>query len=69
MLAGENTTGVALPPSRVVHVSGGIDTAETAVRTPGTDVPDIGQIVTVRGSNGAVVDVQQQGLGRNSSTP
>src|SRR4029453_1081856 len=31
------------------------------------EVPEIGQIVTVRGSNWAVVDVQQQGLGRSSA--
>jgi superfamily II DNA or RNA helicase len=30
-------------------------------------VPEVGQIVTVRGSNWAVVDVQQQGLGRSSA--
>lgn len=30
-------------------------------------VPEIGQIVTVRGANWAVVDVQQQGLGRSTA--
>lgn len=30
-------------------------------------VPEVGQIVTVRGANWAVVDVQQQGLGRSSA--
>lgn len=30
-------------------------------------VPEIGQIVTVRGANWAVVDVQQQGLGRSAA--
>ncbi|MGH3997620.1 MAG: DISARM system SNF2-like helicase DrmD [Pseudonocardiaceae bacterium] len=31
------------------------------------DVPELGQIVTVRGSNWAVTDVNQQGLGRSSA--
>lgn len=30
-------------------------------------VPEVGQIVTVRGANWAVVDVQQQGLGRSTA--
>lgn len=39
----------------------------TEVVTPGAAVPEIGQIVTVRGANWAVVDVQQQGLGRSAA--
>jgi superfamily II DNA or RNA helicase len=31
------------------------------------DVPEVGQLVTVRGANWAVTDVQQQGLGRSSA--
>jgi superfamily II DNA or RNA helicase len=34
---------------------------------PPVVVPEVGQVVTVRGSNWAVVDVQQQGLGRSSA--
>lgn len=32
-----------------------------------TAVPEVGQLVTVRGANWAVTDVQQQGLGRSSA--
>ncbi|MBB0995379.1 DEAD/DEAH box helicase family protein [Dietzia sp. SLG510A3-3B2-2] len=34
---------------------------------PPAAVPEVGQIVTVRGANWAVVDVQQQGLGRSTA--
>ncbi|MCF8604009.1 DISARM system SNF2-like helicase DrmD [Gordonia sp. HY442] len=34
---------------------------------PPTVVPEVGQVVSVRGSNWAVVDVQQQGLGRSTA--
>ncbi|MBB1048555.1 DEAD/DEAH box helicase family protein [Dietzia cercidiphylli] len=34
---------------------------------PPVAVPEVGQIVTVRGANWAVVDVQQQGLGRSTA--
>lgn len=41
---------------------------DSAVSTrPEAAVPEIGQIVTVRGSNWAVVEVQQQGLGRSTA--
>lgn len=38
---------------------------DTAFARPA--VPEVGQIVTVRGANWAVVDVQQQGLGRSTA--
>lgn len=34
---------------------------------PSAAVPEVGQIVTVRGANWAVVDIQQQGLGRSTA--
>ena len=39
----------------------------TEVVIPRAAVPEVGQIVTVRGANWAVVDVQQQGLGRSTA--
>ncbi|WP_346995663.1 DISARM system SNF2-like helicase DrmD [Dietzia sp. SLG310A2-38A2] len=39
----------------------------TEVVIPPAAVPEVGQIVTVRGANWAVVDVQQQGLGRSTA--
>lgn len=39
----------------------------TEVVIPSAAVPEVGQIVTVRGANWAVVDVKQQGLGRSTA--
>lgn len=39
----------------------------TELVIPPAAVPEVGQIVTVRGANWAVVDVQQQGLGRSAA--
>lgn len=39
----------------------------TELVIPPAAVPEVGEIVTVRGANWAVVDVQQQGLGRSTA--
>ena len=53
------------PPKIVGGITRVIDVTE--VVTPRAAVPEVGQIVTVRGANWAVVDVQQQGLGRSTA--
>ncbi|GAA4129635.1 DISARM system SNF2-like helicase DrmD [Nocardioides fonticola] len=42
-------------------------TQQSIAGSVSTHVPEIGQIVTVRGANWAVVEVQQQGLGRSTA--
>ena len=59
---------MSAPPTRVTCVTGvGAITHPQDEARASIAVPEVGQIVSVRGANWAVTDVQQQGLARSSA--